>query len=149
MTWDEVRQLHRQGFEIGSHTVDHPILSQVSSDQLHFELRESKRRIELETGAPCTAIAYPNGRPESVSQAVVNAAREEDYRLGFTVIEQFTARPLNALAWITAARHPRTTVVESGGNRGSGTHSRSAITGRYVTGATAQRHPNTTTTEKG
>jgi peptidoglycan/xylan/chitin deacetylase (PgdA/CDA1 family) len=98
MTWDEVRQLHRQGFEIGSHTVDHPILSQVSSDQLHFELRESKRRIELETGAPCTAIAYPNGRPESVSQAVVNAAREEDYRLGFTVIEQFTAMPLNALA---------------------------------------------------
>lgn len=49
----------------------------------------------------------------------------------------------------TAARHPRTTVVESGGNRSSGTHSRSAITGRYVTPATAKRHPNTTVTEKG
>lgn len=49
----------------------------------------------------------------------------------------------------TAARHPRTTVVESGGNRGSGTHNRSAITGQYVTGATAKRHPNTTVTEKG
>lgn len=49
----------------------------------------------------------------------------------------------------TAARHPRTTVVESGGNRGSGTHSRSAITGRYVTPATAKRHPNTTVTENG
>lgn len=47
-----------------------------------------------------------------------------------------------------AARHPRTTVVESGGNHGSGTHNRSAITGRYVTPATAQRHPNTTVTEK-
>lgn len=49
----------------------------------------------------------------------------------------------------TATRHPRTTVVENGGNRGSGGHSRSAISGRYVTGATAQRHPNTTVTEKG
>jgi hypothetical protein len=49
----------------------------------------------------------------------------------------------------TAVRHPRTTVVESGGNRGSGTRSRSAITGRYVTPATAQRHPNTTVTENG
>jgi len=49
----------------------------------------------------------------------------------------------------TAARHPRTTVVESGGNRGSGTHHRSSITGRYVTGSTAQRHPNTTVTENG
>lgn len=49
----------------------------------------------------------------------------------------------------TAARHPRTTVVESGGNRGSGAHHRSSITGRYVTGSTAQRHPNTTVTENG
>ena len=49
----------------------------------------------------------------------------------------------------TAARHPRTTVVESGSNRSSGTHSRSAITGRYVTPATAARHPSTTVTEKG
>ena len=47
-----------------------------------------------------------------------------------------------------AARHPRTSVVESGRNHSSGTHHRSAITGRYVTDSTAQRHPNTTVTEK-
>lgn len=49
----------------------------------------------------------------------------------------------------TAARHPRTTVVEQGGNHSSGTHSRSAISGRFVTGATARRHPNATVTERG
>jgi hypothetical protein len=49
----------------------------------------------------------------------------------------------------TAARHSRTTVTETGGNRGSGSHHRSAITGRYVTGATAARHPDTTVTERG
>ena len=49
----------------------------------------------------------------------------------------------------TAARHPRTTVVESGRNNSSGTHNRSAVSGRYVTGATAKRHPNTTVSEKG
>ena len=48
----------------------------------------------------------------------------------------------------TAARNPRTTVTEHGGNRSAGTHHRSAITGRYVTSATARRHPNTTVTEK-
>lgn len=48
----------------------------------------------------------------------------------------------------TAARHPRTTVVERGGT-GSGEAYRSAITGRYVTKGTAQRHPNTTVTENG
>jgi hypothetical protein len=49
----------------------------------------------------------------------------------------------------TAARHPRTTVVETGRNNSSGEHHRSAITGHYVTEATAKRHPNTTVTEKG
>lgn len=48
----------------------------------------------------------------------------------------------------TAARHPRTTVVQtSTGNGSGGTHHRSAITGRYVTAATAARHPHTTITE--
>lgn len=49
----------------------------------------------------------------------------------------------------TAARHPRTTVVESGRSRSSGTQHRSAISGRFVTGATASRHPDTTVTENG
>jgi hypothetical protein len=49
----------------------------------------------------------------------------------------------------TAARHPRTTVVNSGGNKGSGAAYRSAITGKYVTKGTAQRHPNTTVAENG
>lgn len=49
----------------------------------------------------------------------------------------------------TAARHPRTTIVSSGGNKGLGTAYRSAITGKYVTKGTAQRHPNTTVTENG
>ena len=49
----------------------------------------------------------------------------------------------------TAVRNPRTTVVESGGNKGSGKAYRSAISGKYVTKGTAQRHPNTTVTENG
>lgn len=53
------------------------------------------------------------------------------------------------VARATVARHPRTTVVESGGNRSSGTHHRSAITGHFVTESTAKRHPNTTVTENG
>ena len=49
----------------------------------------------------------------------------------------------------TAARHPRTTVVESGSNKGSGKAYRSAISGKYVTKGWAQRSPSTTVTENG
>lgn len=48
-----------------------------------------------------------------------------------------------------AARHPRTSVTESGANRSSGTHHRSSISGRYITPAAAARHPNTSITERG
>ena len=48
----------------------------------------------------------------------------------------------------TAARHPRTTVVEATGGGGGHGGSRSAITGRYVTAATAARHPHTTVTNR-
>ncbi|MFQ1003712.1 hypothetical protein [Modestobacter sp. SSW1-42] len=49
----------------------------------------------------------------------------------------------------TAARHPRTTVTERGGNTSQSVNHRSAITGHYVTAATARRHPSTTVTERG
>ena len=50
----------------------------------------------------------------------------------------------------SAARHPRTSVVESSSrNGGGGKTYRSAISGRFVTKGTAQRSPNTTVTENG
>lgn len=43
----------------------------------------------------------------------------------------------------------RRPVVETGTNHGKGTHHGSAITGHFVTGATAARYPSTTVTEQG
>lgn len=61
-----------------------------------------------------------------------------------------SARTGRYVSKATAARHPRTTVTESGGrNKSTGTAHRSAISGRYVTKGTAARHPNTTVTENG
>jgi hypothetical protein len=48
-----------------------------------------------------------------------------------------------------AARHPRTSVTERGGNSGSGSHNRSTISGRFISDAAAARHPNTSITERG
>jgi hypothetical protein len=44
---------------------------------------------------------------------------------------------------------PRTSVRESGANSSSGTHYRSAISGRYIGPAAAARHPNTSLSEQG
>lgn len=90
LDWDGVRTLGSQGFEIGSHTVEHPILTRLTAKELDDELTESKRRIEAETGKPCRSIAYPNGGPEDVSEEVIGAARRAGYAAGFTIAERFS-----------------------------------------------------------
>src|SRR5436305_2810450 len=44
LTWDGVRALAAAGMEIGSHTVDHERLGDLSPDRVRTELVESKRR---------------------------------------------------------------------------------------------------------
>jgi len=68
MTWDEVRELARGGVTIGSHTVDHPIMSSLDADRRQFEVVESKRRIENELWGPCTLFSYPNGTAEDFDE---------------------------------------------------------------------------------
>ena len=83
MTWDDVRHMAAHGMEIGSHTVTHPLLDRVeSAEELGVELKESKRRIEHETGQPVTAISYPVGRARGVTDAVARQVAEAGYRYG-------------------------------------------------------------------
>lgn len=83
MSWDDVRELRDRGFEIGSHTVNHPILSSLASDELERQLKESKQKIECEIGRECTCFAYPNGGNLDVSDEVINMAIDTGFRLGF------------------------------------------------------------------
>jgi len=89
MTWDEVRELNRMGIDIGAHTVEHTILSRLTPEEFRRELRESKARVERETGTECFAMAYPNGTRLDFTPAVVAAARESGYTLAFTVTDDF------------------------------------------------------------
>jgi peptidoglycan/xylan/chitin deacetylase (PgdA/CDA1 family) len=87
MNWDEVRRLAQLGIAIGSHTVTHPILTNLTDDELAAEMLASKSEIEQRIGAPCDAIAYPNGTRQDFSGQVLEAARQAGYRLGFTMLE--------------------------------------------------------------
>jgi peptidoglycan/xylan/chitin deacetylase (PgdA/CDA1 family) len=106
MDWDHVMTLKRFGFEIGSHTVSHPILSRVPCSQLTSELYESKKTIELNTGDRCFFLAYPNGRLCDITTETVRAARDAGYECAFTLLggtcEQFGDRMMYDRIWIPA-----------------------------------------------
>ena len=67
MTWDQVRALHAQGFEIGAHTVTHADLAAVSGDEAEREIAGARERLERELGAPVTLFSYPYGAPHRIS----------------------------------------------------------------------------------
>ena len=48
-----------------------------------------------------------------------------------------------------AARHPKTSVRETGANRSSGTHYRNAGSGEFMTRAQAERNPKGSLREQG
>jgi glycosyltransferase involved in cell wall biosynthesis/peptidoglycan/xylan/chitin deacetylase (PgdA/CDA1 family) len=58
-----VRALHSQGFEIGAHTVDHPILNECSAQQARDEIGGCKDALEAIVKGRVDSFAYPNGRP--------------------------------------------------------------------------------------
>lgn len=88
MNWTEARGLLGMGFEIGSHTVTHPILTNIAADDLDRELTDSKAEIERRIGTACYSIAWPNGTPADFSPAVTEAARHSGYELAFTMVER-------------------------------------------------------------
>lgn len=98
MSWDEARGLGTAGFDLGSHTVTHPILRSLGADELRRELSESRAVIEKQTGRPCTALAYPNGRARDIGAAVLAATAEAGYEYAFTVSDRWCNRSAAPLA---------------------------------------------------
>lgn len=62
MSWDQARTLVRSGFDVGAHTVTHPILTKISFDAAIKEIAESRNDVINETGQCSSAFCFPNGK---------------------------------------------------------------------------------------
>lgn len=94
VTWDDLRLLHQAGWEIGSHTRTHPLLTSVDSSVFHSELQGSRARIEEALGVDCRSLAYPYGQYDDRVVAAAAAA-------GYVAACALPARlkPGHPLAW--------------------------------------------------
>ncbi len=66
MTWDDVRTMHRQGFEFGPHTLNHIDLGKVVGEEACTEIAGSKAKLESELQAETTLFSFPYGRPHQM-----------------------------------------------------------------------------------
>jgi peptidoglycan/xylan/chitin deacetylase (PgdA/CDA1 family) len=123
-TWEELRALAADGWEIGSHTRSHTALVGLGDRELERELVLSRERCGSEIGRECTTIAYPYG----VADARVGAAaRAAGYQAGAVLtstldgsdrhlwprvgVYRHDGRGRLALKLSPAARHVRSTAL--------------------------------------
>jgi glycosyltransferase involved in cell wall biosynthesis/peptidoglycan/xylan/chitin deacetylase (PgdA/CDA1 family) len=62
MTWEQIRELQDAGFTIGSHTLNHTLLTRTAPELARQEIRESRFELEARLNGPIVTFSYPGGR---------------------------------------------------------------------------------------
>lgn len=89
MSWSEVREIHKYGIEIGSHTVSHPELVRLPEQAVEHEIHASKQMIEDGLGSQISTFAYPYAFPEydrSFVKMVRRTLQNSGYSVGVSTI---------------------------------------------------------------
>lgn len=89
LSWAQIEEMAKGGMDIESHTVTHPHLRTISSDDLKRELVESKANIERHTGKRVTSLAYPFGEYDA---AVVDAVKRAGYESAASISPGYRQR---------------------------------------------------------
>jgi peptidoglycan/xylan/chitin deacetylase (PgdA/CDA1 family) len=90
MTWQELGELADAGWEVGSHTVSHPMLTRVSDEALAAEMADSRAAIEAALGRECRSLAYPYG---DFDARVARAAGQAGYAAAGTLFPGLLSAP--------------------------------------------------------
>jgi len=104
MNATEMRQWAQAGQEIGSHTLDHPHLPQLSAALARQQIEQSRDALEQQSGCAVQAFCYPYG---DVSPAVRDMVCEAGYT-NATTTQRGLVRPEDDVF-----RLPRVTVARS------------------------------------
>ena len=72
----QVQELHRQGVEVGAHSVNHPNLALAGAEAQGIEMRQGAATLESWVQQPIAGFAYPGGHCNE-------SAREQARSAGF------------------------------------------------------------------
>ena len=81
-TWEQAREMEKEGISIQSHTATHRSMTDLSDEQLRAELVESKKKAEEELGHPVEYMAYPTG---TYNLHIAEMVKEAGYKAAFTI----------------------------------------------------------------
>lgn len=92
LSWGELRQMVEEGWEVGSHTVNHVILTRVQASVVNDELRKSKETLQRELQCPISLFAYPNGKQPDFDLSIKGLVRQAGYKAAVTTLDGLNDR---------------------------------------------------------
>jgi peptidoglycan/xylan/chitin deacetylase (PgdA/CDA1 family) len=85
LSWDDVKEMSRNGISFGSHTISHPILTRLPLEAAGREIVESKRKIEAELAREVTTFCYPNGEPGDFNCDIQEILKSNGFKCAVTL----------------------------------------------------------------
>ncbi len=91
-SWQQAREMDKNNVAIESHTVTHPILTNINDEQLQTELTASRERLKSELERDANIFCYPNG---NYDERVRNAVDRSGYTSAVTTVEGFNEKGID------------------------------------------------------
>lgn len=89
LSWDELRELAREGVTLGPHTRTHPMMNRITAEEVREEAAGSRQDLCDQIGDVLPIFAYPSG---GYNHEVIQILQAEGFEIAFT-----TQRGLNDL----------------------------------------------------
>jgi len=84
MTWDQIKEVDRNGISIGAHSHQHKVLSTMTKEDQYEDLAICKKLLEERLGRTVRTLAYPVGAPDAFSETTMAAARAAGFEIAFS-----------------------------------------------------------------
>ena len=84
MSLDDIKNLVKGRFDIGSHSHSHRLLGTLSQNEVIYEITQSVKDLEDKAGIPIISFAYPYGRWGSYNNFVKKCLSDNHIKLAFT-----------------------------------------------------------------
>lgn len=82
MDRDQILDMHASGFEIGAHTMTHPNLTMIPTDEALYEIEASKDSLEDLLDVPVRSFSYPYGY---LNETVKEIVRQVGFEIAYSV----------------------------------------------------------------
>lgn len=87
LNWEEIDEMANDNITFGSHTVNHPILTNLSDDEITTELSISKKTLDEYLSIKIRGFCYPNG---DYNAKIKKMTKENGYGYAVTTQKGFT-----------------------------------------------------------